>query len=371
MKKKIALFFGGRSLERDISVITALQTLRAIDKSKYDVVPVYIDGGDMYADDFDIRSFSPFEPEAHPKVVLIKGTLFAVKRNRLVKLAKPSAALVCCHGGEGENGVLQALLEYNSIPYSCSSPLGSAIAMDKATFKTVCLGLSVSVLPYETATNAELSADFEGVCARLEQFLGYPMLVKPASLGSSIGIFSAKDREELKFALDACAHYDKKLLIERMLTDFIEVNCAAIRKGDKIVLSNTEQPLSAGDFLSFEEKYMSGGKLSGGGHIIPAPIGSAELVVKAYTEQLYRELELDGVVRMDFLIDNSDGKVYINEINSVPGSMAFYLFDGVGISFRELTDILIEEATLKCSPPSARFRTDVLSRFRGGGKISK
>ncbi len=371
MKEKVAVFFGGRSVERDVSTITALQTIAAVDKARYAVMPVYMYDGNFYVGGLDkIGDFAPFDPSAHKKAYLISGGLYTLKRDRLKREFVPDAALICCHGGEGEGGILQAMLEYNGVKYTSCGPFQSALCMDKCMSKRIFSDMLLNVPPYVEITRGDFEADFDGAIARIEED-AYPLIVKPARLGSSIGISAAHDRSELKEALEVAFGFDSVAVVERMLTNFTEVNCAAFRDGDKIVVSETEQPLSSGDFLSFADKYTDGGKLSGGGHVIPADIGAAELIVKATTERIYRELGLDGVVRADYLFDNVSSKLYINEINTVPGSLAFYLFEGMGIGHGELISRLIKNASLKEERPPANFGTDILSRFKSGAKLNK
>ncbi len=374
MKKKIALIFGGRSLESDISIITAMQTLSNIDKSLFNVEPVYMYEGDFYVKKLDsLDAFSAFNPIEHSKAILYKGEFYTVKRNGLVKYFKPDAAFICCHGGEGESGILQAILEYNGIAYTSPSVLASACGMDKALSKQLFEGMLLNTLPHEVVTREEFEEDAERTLQRLESFLTYPLIVKPSTLGSSIGITVAENHEQLDFALQVACRFDTKIIVEHKLTDFVEVNCAAFRDGDRIVLSDTEQPLTLNDFLTFDDKYMTNGKMSGGGHVIPADIGNLELIVKANTERIYRELDLNGVVRMDYLVDKVRNKVYINEINTVPGSMAFYLFEGQGIDFKALITRLIENAVnyQAVHRTPSKFKTEVLSKFKSGGKIVK
>ena len=374
MKKKIALIFGGRSLESDISIITAMQTLSNIDKSLFNVEPVYMYEGDFYVKKLDsLDAFSAFNPIEHSKAILYKGEFYTVKRNGLVKYFKPDAAFICCHGGEGESGILQAILEYNGIAYTSPSVIASACGMDKALSKQLFEGMQLNTCPHEVVTREEFEDDAERTLQRLESFLTYPLIVKPSTLGSSIGITVAENHEQLDFALQVACRFDTKIIVEHKLTDFVEVNCAAFRDGDRIVLSDTEQPLTLNDFLTFDDKYMTNGKMSGGGHVIPADIGNLELIVKANTERIYRELDLNGVVRMDYLVDKVRNKVYINEINTVPGSMAFYLFEGQGIDFKALITRLIENAVnyQAVHRTPSKFKTEVLSKFKSGGKIVK
>lgn len=375
MRTKVALIFGGRSLESDISVITAMQTLAVLKETEYDVEPFYLYDGDFYTKGVDdISAFTPFEKEKHLRTVMVNGTFCSVKKNRLKREFRPDVALICCHGGEGENGVLQGLLDFNGVSYCSSGVLGSAVCMDKGAAKSVFEQMLLNVIQHITVFSEDLARDPDLVAAHCEKALKYPMIVKPASQGSSIGIRAAHDRAELIEAMQVAAEFDGKLLVEEKLTDFAEVNCAAYLKGGRVVVSETERPLAAGELLTFEDKYMSGGKMSGGGRVMPADVGEdLNAVVRSVTERVYRAMELRGIVRADFLVDRTRGKVYINEINTIPGSMAFYLFEPLGIDFAELLTDQIEEALARRRAGSRRtvFRSAVLAHYGKGAKSSK
>ena len=375
MRTKVALIFGGRSLESDISVITAMQTLAVLKETEYDVEPFYLYDGDFYTKGVDdISAFTPFEKEKHLRIVMVNGTFCSVKKNRLKREFRPDVALICCHGGEGENGVLQGLLDFNGVSYCSSGVLGSAVCMDKGAAKSVFEQMLLNVIQHITVFSEDLARDPDLAAAHCEKALKYPMIVKPASQGSSIGIRAAHDRAELIEAMQVAAEFDGKLLVEEKLTDFAEVNCAAYLKGGRVVVSETERPLAAGELLTFEDKYMSGGKMSGGGRVMPADVGEElNAVVRSVTERVYRAMELRGIVRADFLVDRTRGKVYINEINTIPGSMAFYLFEPLGIDFAGLLTDQIEEALARRRAGSRRtvFRSAVLTHYGKGAKSSK
>ena len=375
MRTKVALIFGGRSLESDISVITAMQTLAVLKETEYDVEPFYLYDGDFYTKGVDdISAFTPFEKEKHLRTVMVNGTFCSVKKNRLKREFRPDVALICCHGGEGENGVLQGLLDFNGVSYCSSGVLGSAVCMDKGAAKSVFEQMLLNVIQHITVFSEDLARDPDLAAAHCEKALKYPMIVKPASQGSSIGIRAAHDRAELIEAMQVAAEFDGKLLVEEKLTDFAEVNCAAYLKGGRVVVSETERPLAAGELLTFEDKYMSGGKMSGGGRVMPADVGEElNAVVRSVTERVYRAMELRGIVRADFLVDRTPAKVYINEINTIPGSMAFYLFEPQGIDFTALLADQIEEALARRRAGSRRtvFRSAVLTHYGKGAKSSK
>ena len=374
MKKKIVLLFGGRSVERDISVITAVQTFKALDDRKYDVTPVFIYEGDFYTGNLKtLKDFAPFVPTVHTKLALFNGIFCQVKRNKLVQLLKPDVVVNCCHGGEGENGTIAGVLEFNGLPHTSPALFSSALCMDKSESKVVFESMFLNTARGKTISRRGFEMDMEGVIAGLESGLEYPMIAKPAHLGSSIGIGVANNREELEYAIKIAFEFDDKILVEHKLGNIVEVNCAAFKGADSVVVSETEMPLSKSDFLTFNEKY-STGKMSGGGHTIPAPIGNLNEQIKKITETLYVRLELNGVVRFDYLVDTEREKIYINEINTVPGSLAYYLFESVGISFLDMLDKIIEQAEQDFLDKKSRqcnFTTDILTSFKGGSKGSK
>lgn len=367
MRKKVALIFGGRSLESDISVITAMQALSAIEGTSYIVEPIFMYGGDFYLDGVDdVAAFVSFNPSKHTKAFLQGGAFYKKTRFGIKCIFKPDVALVCCHGGEGENGTLQALLDYNGIAYTSCNMLESAICMDKVISKLLYESYDLNVMPYKCVYSCDFDEKSNTFFENIET-LEYPLIIKPARQGSSIGVSVAKNRVELCEALRLSFEFDDKVLVEKLLEDACEVNCAAVKLNGKIVLSQTENPCSNGEFLSFDDKYV-GGKMSAGEHKIPADIGDLNDVVKECTQKIYSALSLDGIVRVDYLCDLKNNVVYINEINSVPGSLAFYLFSKEGIAFSELLIGVIENALKK---PKAhfkvqRFKSDVLKNYSRG-----
>lgn len=372
MRKKVAVFFGGRSLESDISVITAMQALSVIDRTKYIVEPIYMHEGDFYVKNVDkIDEFVGFDASQHRRALLYKGAFYTLRHSVMTKYFKPDCALICCHGGEGENGTLQAMLQYNGIPYTSAGVLQSACGMDKTLLKRLFESMSLNVLPYFTLSRREFKSDETKCVDDIEGKLCYPLIVKPSSQGSSIGIEVAKCRAELLYALSVAFSFDNVAIVEHKLENFTEVNCAVYRKKDEIIVSATEEPTFDSEILTFDEKYMAGGKMSGGGHVIPANIGDLNDVVRKATLKIYKELNLDGVVRVDYLVDNEKGKVYVNEINTVPGSLAFYLFESRGITFEKLLDDMIDNAFYVGSDVRRVYKSNVLTHFANGGKLHK
>ena len=374
MKKKVALIFGGKSVERDISVITAVQTYKALDDNKYAVTPIFIYDGDFYTGNLrTLKDFAPFVPTAHKKLVLCSGVFCQVKRKKLSPVFKPDVVVNCCHGGEGENGTLAGVLEFNGLPHTSPTVLPSSLCMDKTVSKVFFDSVFLNTAKGRTFSRREYEERAEEVILDLENRLDYPMIVKPSRLGSSIGINVATNQDELKSAIDVAIEFDDKILVEHKLSNFVEVNCGAFKYENDVIVSETEQPLSKDDFLTFADKY-STGKMSGGGHIIPAKIGNLNEQIKGTTKLLYNKLELNGVVRFDYLVDTEREKIYINEVNTVPGSMAYYLFESVGITFGEMLDKIIEQTEVDFLDKKSRtrnFTTGILDNFKGGAKGAK
>lgn len=374
MKTRVALIFGGNSVESEVSVITAIQAYRHLDSKKYIVEPLFAYDGDFYAGNMtSIKDFAPFEPHKHKKVILYKGGFYTLSKNKLKQFFKADVVLNCCHGGEGENGVLQGVFEFNGLAHTSPAVLPSSVLMDKGVSKVLFESLLLNVAKHYVFSQSEYAQNKDEVICSIEK-MGYPIIVKPARLGSSIGITPARDRNGLEEAIDVAIAFDDKVVCEVMLKDFVETNCAAYRRNGQVIVSQTEQPISKTGFLSFNDKYSSG-KMSGGGHHVPAQIGDElNAKVQIITERLYNSLELDGVVRIDYLVDVNSQKIYVNEINTVPGSLAYYLFESAGISYEQLLDDIIAQTInrrLEKQAKSRRFSTGILQSYAGGTKGTK
>lgn len=368
----IAVFYGGRSCEHDISVITAVQAMACLDE-KYEVMPVYMKEGAYYTSESlkDISFYEKTNIKKCQRLWLIDGVFYTRIKNIYIKKFKPDVALICCHGGEGENGSLQGLLESQRIPYTSSGVTACGIAMDKVIGKTLCDGLMLNTVDSITVYRDDFIRRKDEIFRHIETYLDYPLMIKPSALGSSIGISRAKNREELRNAIEIACAFDRKILVERALTDFTELNCAVVSDDENIIVSEIERPLSWSDFLTFDDKYLEGGKgMSGEKRQLPAKIPEdISENVKDVAKRLYIDADMNGVVRIDFLL-SKENKLYVNEINSVPGSLAFYLFEPLGISFSALLDMIIHGAVKKSAENKKSrlaFNSSVLKNF-GGAK---
>jgi len=359
-KRNIAIIFGSRSAEHEVSIITAHQLISALDKNKYEIIPIYITkNGDWLTDEkfLNINTFtkgslpnpSTFDrayisPSPQDRcIVREKSGLFRTRKRISIDVAFP-----VMHGPHGEDGTLQGLLELAGIPYVGAGVLGSAVGMDKIVMKSIFRENDLPTVNYIWCTTNEWKSEPEEIINRIEEALNYPVFVKPANSGSSIGVSKAQNTDELKFALDVASQYDRRIIVDEGVEDLIEVNCSIMGNYD-LVASVCEQPISTGELLSFDDKYThedgATSGMNGAERIIPAPI-SAELTneIQELSKKAFRVLDCKGIARIDFLVDKKNEKPYLNEINTIPGSFSFYLWEHSEIEFPQLADKLIELA---------------------------
>jgi len=388
MKKNIAVFFGGRSVEHDVSIITGLQIIDNADKGKYNAYPVYISRmGEWFCGDklLDVKFFKDFNPEDKgiQRVFLNpapgKKELVFVSKFGLKIYMGIDAALLGMHGMHGEDGTLQGMLEMADIPYSSAGVTGSGVGMDKIVMKCAFRGAGLPVLDAVYFERSRFEKDPEAVLDETEASIAYPVFVKPANLGSSIGISKAKDRETLRTALTVAFSYDRRVIVEKAVVDIMEVNSAVLGYDGDVTVSLLEQPVTWKDFLTFDEKYMRQDGASKGmkslARKIPAPVDegtAAEIVEMSRT--VFTTLDLKGVVRIDYIIDKTAGKVYVNEVNTIPGSLAFYLFEPMGIAFSDLIDRLVffaEKQMADKKSSSFAYDSSILKKAGMGVKTVK
>lgn len=392
--KKVGVIFGGVTCEHEVSIVTGLQLIENIDKKKYDVLPIYIhsDGewyiGDKLLNPMVYKDFDGYKagldkgyiPPTKPGIVIPARGLLG--KETFIKL---DVVIPAMHGMNGEDGSLQGLLELANIPYTSSGILGASIGMDKILMKKVFEANLIPVLPYTYFLRDEWETSRDVIIAQIEAVLKYPMFVKPANLGSSIGISKAIDKDTLIAAIEVAICYDERIIVENGVEDISEINCSAIGRGSNVSVSVCEQPVSWKEFLTFDEKYLRGGKGSGaktGGakssgmatmsRKVPAEITPEQTAeIKELTAKVFKALNSKGVVRIDFIIDNADGEVYVNEINTIPGSFAFYLWDFEGIKYPQLIDKIIqfaEEEHAEKNKNNYTYKSDIISHVSGSLK---
>jgi D-alanine-D-alanine ligase len=351
MKLKIGVLFGGKSVEHDISIISAQQTIAAINKEKYDVLPIYMSKDDRFyiRDGYD--KISTFKDEEN----LFKGAqeIFFYRTEEgkitygfLPKFRKSNDYLdlfiPVVHGAGTEDGTVAAFLDVLGATYVTADLTPSAIAQDKVFTKLIYRESGINVIKGEVLNKDDFDYnEYE------THDLKYPLIVKPATLGSSIGITYVHDRRELTDALKKAFTYDDKVLIEEALEKYREFNCAVLKTGSDYRTSAVEEVIPSKDILSFSDKYeQSNSKLQAhSNRIIPASV-TQEMTdeIKKQAILAFKTLGLRGVSRVDFLYDTKAEKLYVNEINTIPGSLSFYLFEKEGVNFTELIELLIKDA---------------------------
>ena len=361
MKKQIGVIFGSRSCEREVAIISAVQLMRNADRDKYDIIPVYIDEtGNWYTGEKlkDIESFKPFRPEStgitrvFPDLSSGSGALLTVKKGsglfakeKIEIAARIDVYIIVMHGLNGEDGTLQGLLELANVPYTSTGVAGSAVGMDKIMMKQIFRGAGLPVLPGIWFTRTEFENGRDTVIRKTEEEIGYPVFVKPANLGSSIGVSRADDAETLAESLELAFEYDRRVLVEKGLDKPIELNCSVLGYDGEDEASPIEMPINNDEFLDFRDKYLASGGSKGMAslhRVLPAPIEDGlKNHIQEMSRTIFRLLDCKGVVRIDYMFDRQSEKTYITEINTIPGSLAFYLWENAGMPYSSLIDRMV------------------------------
>lgn len=362
MKTTVAFIFGCRSVEHEVSIISAVQAMRSVDRDKYDIVPIYVTKlGEMYTSEkmFEIESFRNIKSlldDASAVTFIKKGEdvvlhfvnsgLFSKKKDVTINVAFPVV-----HGTNCEDGTLQGYLEFLGLPYVGCDVLSSAVGMDKVFFKDVMKSAGLPVLDCITFYSREYAENRDEIIKTAEKQIGYPMIVKPANLGSSVGISKAKDQNALVDAIELAVSFSDKILIEHAVTSIREINCSVVGDCDECESSVCEEPFMNDEILSYEDKYMANSKSSGSKGMaslsrkIPADIPEEKSEeIRLLAKKVFKALGASGVVRIDFIIDTETDKVYVNEINTIPGSLSFYLWEATKLPYKELINKLISLA---------------------------
>ncbi len=362
--RKVAVFFGGRSCENEISILTGLFVMNLLDREQFIPFPVYIHtDGVAYTSPkmTDLQFFRGSRQGEMRKIFFHGHTVYALneKKQRVKPLAKIDVAINCCHGGLGEGGGVSALCAWHSIPLASPDLTASGTFMDKSATKLVAQSLHIPTVEYIRVNEVDYEKRGAFLLKSVAHKLGYPVVVKPSHLGSSIGIAVAENEGALKEALAAAFTLDTRVVIEKYLKNKQDVNCAAYVLEGEIFVSEPEAAFGEGIY-SFEDKYVRrsadhGTPISAkeGGRY--ALTGELREKIRAYTRTLYKRMDLCGVVRMDFLVDG--GKAYLCEVNTVPGSLAYYLFCDRILDARNLFTALLEEAVAKSEREQKRLVT--------------
>ncbi len=386
MKPNVGVFFGGRSVEHEVSIISGLQVVHAIDADLYRVTPVYISKtGEWYIGDklSEIDNFKQLETllsestEVMPhgdggQLELYRVPPARLKNNLIEKL---DIVFPVIHGTNGEDGTLQGLLEMAGVPYAGCDVSASVIGMDKILTKTLLRGNGIPVVESESCRMEAWYQDRRAIIDRIQSKLGYPVVVKPANLGSSIGISVAASESELEEAIENAGQYDPSILVERMVTQLKEINASVLGNRETSEVAALEEPLRSSGILNFADKYQ-GGKtkgISSTDRVLPAEIpGELADRIRRLAKETFSLIGASGVVRIDFLVDEESGDVFVNEINTIPGSLAFYLWEASGVSFAALTTRVIKLALERFREKGKRtyvFDSNLLSLQGSGGKL--
>lgn len=386
MKLKVGVIFGGETVEHEVSIISAIQAIENINRDKYDIVPIYIAKdrtwytGHML---FDIDVFKDFNDlkryATSCTLVNKKGVFYLQKTTGIFRkdITDLDVVFPIVHGNNVEDGTIQGYLKTIGIPFVGSGVIGSALGQDKIVMKQVFSAMNLPIVDYVWFFDTEYSESKDEIVKSVDK-LGYPVIVKPATLGSSVGITFVKSSLELNKAIEDAIRYDEKVLIEKAVANLLEVNCSVLGNYSFQETSVIEEVLPTEDLLSYQDKYIGGGKgkaskgMASASRIIPARIDqNTEKTVRDLATSTFRALNLSGVCRIDFLINRETKEVYINEPNTIPGSLSFYLWDPVGKKYSELLDDMITIAIKDYKNRSKKiysFDTNILSGYVMGAK---
>ena len=389
-KIQLGVMFGSRSCEHEVSIISAVQLMRAADRQTYDVIPIYISKkGEWFTGDplFDIATYTPFDENRkgirRVQLDLTAGSRALISREQgkglfakeqQVIVARLDCVIPVFHGLHGEDGTVQGLLELCNIPYASSGVGASAVGMDKVYMKLFFQGCGFPVLPGRWFLRADWEKNPEEVMNDIEKNLPYPVFVKPASLGSSIGVTRANDRATLKEALELAFEFDRKTLVEKGLCEPLELNCSVLGYDGEAEASEIEMPISGGDLLTFMDKYGSNSTkgMASLKRVLPAPI-EPELKerIQKLSVDIFKAMDCKGVVRIDYMFDAPSQELYITEINTIPGSLAFYLWEACGLPYTKLIDRMVEcamKAEQDKEENNYAYTSDILKNISMGGK---
>lgn len=389
--ENIIVAFGGRSVEHEVSIITGMQVVENMDK-KYNAVPLYVTKEGKFLCGDSLRNFKTykdgnfdgtFEVFFKPndqylyRETIQKGGLFGKDSTVLEKYLKVDCVFPALHGTYGEDGCFQGMLETTNVPYVGCGVMSAAVGMDKVIMKKVFESEDIPMTPYMYFYREDFIEDKNTIFEKAEQ-IGYNLFVKPANLGSSIGISKVHNRAELEEAIKVASEYDRKIIIEKAVDNPREINAAVIGYQNDLTVSELEEPIGWKEFLKFDEKYISGSKggsktkgMASQSKKLPAEV-SDEIKnrIQQYATRAFRAIDGMGVARIDFLLDNED--VYVNEINTLPGSIAFYLFEVSGLNFKDEITKLIELAHTRFNQKSKNITTydsDLLKKTTYGAKL--
>lgn len=385
MKIKIGVIYGGETVEHEVSVISALQAMNNLNEDKYDIVPIYISKDRIWYTGHmlrDIEFYKEFEDEKKyaTKVMLYKkGKTFLLQRTTGLcrkDITDLDVILPVVHGNNVEDGSLAGLLDSIGIPYVGSHVLGGALGQDKVVMKQVMESVNLPIVPYTWFYDSEYLDNKENILKEIKK-IGYPVIVKPATLGSSIGIEVAKNEKDIESKIEDAMEYDTKIVVEKVIENLTEVNASVLGNYEYQKVSPLEEVMGEDEILSFADKYLGNAKSKGTAskgmastsRIVPARI-SEKLTkeIQDTAKQVFKVLNLSGVCRVDFLIDNKENKFYVNEPNTCPGSLSFYLWKEAGMKYSELLDEMVSIAIKEYKHKNQKtmsFKSSIFDGFNG------
>ena len=391
MKTNVAVFFGCRSVEHEVSIISAVQAMRSMNRDKYDIIPIYVTkDGEMYNSDAlfkieEYRDLPSLLKKSEPVTLVrtdggvvmryLKNGFFSKHKDRVIDVAFPIV-----HGTNCEDGTVQGYFEYLGLPYVGCDIVSSALGMDKSAFKDVMKNVGIPVLDCINIRAREYSADREGCINRIKEKVGFPLIVKPVNLGSSVGITKVNDIDGLDDALTLAFSFSERVLAEHAIENLREINCSVLGDADRCEASVCEEPFMHDEILSYEDKYMGNSKsgskgMASLGRKIPADLPKEKSEeIRELSCKIFKAIGASGVVRIDFMIDTASDRVYANEINTIPGSLAFYLWEATGLKYSDMLDRLIELAFRRARNRdnlTFAINTNILSGAAFGSKGAK
>lgn len=374
MKKNIVVAFGGRSPEHEVSVLTAMQTIAALEDTDFNIVPLYVSKSgrwftgnalmdlEHYQNLGDLKEHATPCSFSHDKM----GNSILLETEKKGFFSSPESTIIhalipAFHGSEGENGAFQGLCEVYNIAYAGSGVFASSIAMDKIKTKRLCRSFNLPVVKEVSFSEPQWNDQQDELLKKIAA-LSYPVMVKPATLGSSIGVNQVQNEEEAIEAIEMAFRYDKWILAEQAVQPLTEINCSVLGDAEQARPSVCERPMSNEDLLSFADKYQNDGGgekgMASADRIIPADIPDKQRdKIQKLALQIFSAFQASGVARLDFLIDDDTGDIYFNEINTIPGSFSFYLWEEEDMSMKELMIELIEIALKNHRQKSGRIRS--------------
>ena len=380
MKLRVGVIFGGVTVEHEVSIISAVQAMEHMNKEKYEIIPIYIaKDNTWYTGDMlkEIDSYQDMElvKKYAKKVSLIRKNdqFFLQKVEGMFKgfIREIDIAFPIVHGNNVEDGTIQGYLEAIGIPYVGSKILGGALGQDKVVMKQVMDNCGIPLVKYTWFYDYEYYQNKDEVLKRIKE-VKYPVIVKPAKLGSSVGIEIAYSEKNIEDAINEAIKYDNKIVVEEVIENLEEFNCSVLGNYEFQETSAIDQIVTNNNLLTYSDKYSGSKKgkgMSSSNRILPAKIDTKLATkIEEVSKQTFKALNLSGVVRIDFLYDKKKDNLYVNEPNTIPGSLSFYLWEAKGKKYEELLDELITLAIKDFKERSKKtysFETNILNNFRG------